>query len=138
MRDSLHVDADISLAGTLPGSIYHDPQVHARAREAVFARSWQYVPQGRLLPEGDGAVPFTLLPGVLDEPLALTRGSDGIHCLSNVCTHRANLVVDAAGPCKVLRCRYHGRRFGLDGRFQHMPEFDGVQGFPTAADDLPP
>jgi choline monooxygenase len=35
-----------------------------------------------------------------------------------------------------LRCRYHGRRFALDGRFIAMPEFEGVKGFPTPADDL--
>ena len=36
-----------------------------------------------------------------------------------------------------LRCRYHGRRFALDGTMTHMPEFDGVEGFPSAADNLP-
>nr|HMS56908.1 SRPBCC family protein [Fimbriimonadaceae bacterium] len=33
--------------------------------------------------------------------------------------------------------RYHGKRFGLDGKFQHMPEFDQAQGFPSEKDDLP-
>jgi phenylpropionate dioxygenase-like ring-hydroxylating dioxygenase large terminal subunit len=136
MRDAFEIDADISRARTLPASVYHDASVQDRVREAVFARSWQYVPAGRSLPDGDGAVPFTLLPGVLDEPLVLTRAGENVHCLSNVCTHRANLVVSQAGPCRSLRCRYHGRRFGLDGRFQHMPEFEGVAGFPTPDDDL--
>jgi choline monooxygenase len=45
-------------------------------------------------------------------------------------------VCGEAGELDGLRCRYHGRKFGLDGRFQSMPEFDGVAGFPTAADDL--
>jgi choline monooxygenase len=36
-----------------------------------------------------------------------------------------------------LRCRYHGRRFGLDGRCIFMPEFEEVEGFRSAADDLP-
>src|SRR5439155_13652282 len=31
----------------------------------------------------------------------------------------------------------HGRRFGLDGRFQFMPEFEGVADFPSPEDDLP-
>jgi choline monooxygenase len=135
-RDPLQVDPDIARAATLPGFAYRDPDLFARAKEAVFARSWQYVPEGRLLPAENGAVPFVLLAGCLDEPLAFTRQDGEVHCLSNVCTHRANLVVDAAGPCRVLRCRYHGRRFGLDGRLQHMPEFAGVHGFPGAADDL--
>jgi choline monooxygenase len=53
-----------------------------------------------------------------------------------VCTHRGNLIVDK--PCKVndLRCRYHGRRFDLNGKFSSMPEFKEVKNFPTTADDL--
>jgi choline monooxygenase len=54
-----------------------------------------------------------------------------------VCTHRANLVCVEAGRAEGLRCRYHGRRFALDGRFLSMPEFEGACDFPTAADDLP-
>lgn len=38
---------------------------------------------------------------------------------------------------RLLRCGYHGRRFGLDGRFLSMPEFEGVEDFPSASDDLP-
>jgi hypothetical protein len=36
-----------------------------------------------------------------------------------------------------LRCRSHGRRFGLDGCLLSMPEFEGVEGFPTEEDNLP-
>lgn len=76
---------------------------------------------------------------MVEEPLVLTRDrQDHVHCLSNVCTHRGNLVVEGGGVENSLRCRYHGRRFGLDGRFQFMPEFDGVQGFPCEADHLKP
>jgi hypothetical protein len=38
---------------------------------------------------------------------------------------------------RYLRCRYHGRRFGLDGRFQHMPEFEAACNFPSPSDNLP-
>ncbi len=56
--------------------------------------------------------------------------------MSNVCTHRGNLVVYE--PCRLnqLRCKYHGRLFSLDGRFLSMPEFKEVENFPTAADHL--
>jgi choline monooxygenase len=36
-----------------------------------------------------------------------------------------------------LRCPYHGRRFGLDGRLRAAPGFDGAQDFPSAGDHLP-
>src|SRR5262249_28040262 len=74
----------------------------------------------------------------LGEPIVLTHAGDGaVHCLSNVCTHRGNLVVAQAGSHASLRCGYHGRRFALDGRFLAMPEFRDALSFPRAADDLP-
>ncbi len=81
--------------------------------------------------------PFTLLQGYLDEPLLLTRdASDQLHCVSNVCTHRGAIVCEKGGIEKNLRCRYHGRRFNLDGSFIAMPEFDGVENFPSEKDNL--
>ena len=66
-----------------------------------------------------------------------SRDEEGeIHCLSNVCTHRANLVSLGSGKAKKLVCTYHGRRFGLDGKFEHMPEFNEAQDFPRACDNL--
>jgi choline monooxygenase len=82
--------------------------------------------------------PFILLEGLLDEPLLLTRDeSDRLHVLSNVCTHRGTIVCEGDGLLKGLRCRYHGRRFALDGSFVYMPEFEETKDFPSKADDLP-
>ena len=72
---------------------------------------------------------------VVGEPMLLTR-DDGIRCLSNVCTHRGMLVATEGCSATTLRCGYHGRTFGLDGCFRNMPEFDGVESFPTASDNL--
>ena len=137
-RFEFAVDEDIRRASTLPAWVYSDPELHARARERVFARSWQLVADADRLRAPGQVLPCTLLEGCLDEPLLLTRDrDDALHCLSNVCTHRGNLVCESEGVESQLRCRYHGRRFGLDGRFQFMPEFEGVASFPSRADDLP-
>ena len=42
-RFDFSVDPDIGKASTLPAWIYSDPEVHERARDLVFARSWQLV-----------------------------------------------------------------------------------------------
>ena len=132
------IDPDIRVAKTLPARVYSDPGAFRAQREMVFARTWHYAGHDDLVRVPGQVHPFTLLPGALDEPLVLTRdGDDRLHCLSNVCTHRGTLVVDGPRHAQVLRCRYHGRRFALDGRFQSMPEFEGAVGFPSAADDLP-
>ena len=136
--DSLRIDPDIRTAATLPGWAYADPEVLARARERVFRPSWQFVGDVARVQVAGQVHPFVLLEGLLDEPLLLTRDRDDVvHCLSNVCTHRGTLVCEGPGVVNQLRCRYHGRRFHLDGRFQSMPEFEQAAGFPSPSDDLP-
>jgi choline monooxygenase len=133
------VDADISVAGTFPAALYHDRALFERVRERVLARSWQLAIDAVAAPRAPGdLVPLTLLAGCLDEPVLLTRDPGGaLHCLSNVCTHRGNLLVEEPGQAGGLRCRYHGRRFSLDGRFLSMPEFEAARDFPRDCDDLP-
>jgi choline monooxygenase len=132
------IDADIGKAWTLPSAVYRDPALYRQQLERVFARSWQFAGDATRLKAPGHVLPFTLLEGCLDEPLFLSRDPEGVlHCVSNVCTHRGALVVEGEGHVNSLRCRYHGRRFQLDGRFASMPEFDGVAGFPGEADDLP-
>lgn len=133
----LGIHPEIARSPTLPGWAYADPAVHDRVVNEVFAPSWQWVGDAGQLRAPGHVLPVTLLPGSLDEPLVLARGNDELRCLSNVCTHRGALVVEGEGHVKHLRCRYHGRRFGLDGCLLHMPEFEGVEGFPAPEDDLP-
>ena len=131
------VDARIERAGTLPAEVMHDPVRHRAIVERAFAPAWHFIGDADALAPG-AARPFTLLPGCLDEPLYLARDRDGhLLCRSNACTHRGNLVVQEPCQVEVLRCGYHGRRFRLDGTFLSMPEFDGVEGFPSEKDHLP-
>ena len=134
----LVIDEDIRKAATLPAEVYRDPLWLERMRERVFARSWQLCGDTDCVRERGRITPVTLLEKCLDEPLLLSRDASGqLHCLSNVCTHRGNVLVQAEGAAQALRCRYHGRRFGLDGRCLSMPEFEEVVGFPAASDNLP-
>ena len=132
------IDPDIRVARTLPARVYSDPELFRVQRERIFARTWQYAGFDDLVKVAGQVFPFTLMPGTLDEPLVLARGADDeVRCLSNVCTHRGTLVVEGAGVLTQLRCRYHGRRFQLDGRFHSMPEFEQTKDFPSKSDDLP-
>ncbi len=131
------IDPDISRASTLPGRYYSDAEAFERGKEKYFASSWQFIGDESHVKAPGQVVPIELLPGLLDEPIVLTRdANDTLHCLSNVCTHRGMKLCE--GPCneRFLRCRYHGRRFGLDGRFQSMPEFEQAVGFPSETDHL--
>jgi choline monooxygenase len=131
------VDPDIRRAETLPAAFYRDDAVFATLIERVFVRSWHWIGDTSRVPLAGYAYPFSLLDPLVDEPLLLHRDeADTLRCLSNVCTHRGNLLVAQPGPLRRLVCGYHGRRFAADGTFQHMPEFAEAVDFPRACDNL--
>ena len=129
------IDPDIAKAATLSSDFYTDTHVFELCKEKLFAPSWQFIGDSDPVAASGQCLPMVLLDGYLDEPVVLVRDQE-LRLLSNVCTHRGNLVVSE--PCRLthLRCRYHGRQFNLDGGFRSMPEFRGVENFPTLDDDL--
>jgi choline monooxygenase len=131
------IDPDITRAWTPPSALYTSPEAFADIRERVFARSWQLVDLHEPT-RPKSVTPLTLLPGSLDEPIVITNdGASNVRCLSNVCTHRGNIVCTKPTRGSELKCGYHARRFGLDGAFKSMPEFDGAKDFPSPKDSLP-
>jgi len=131
------VDPDIAKAQTIDTSVYTSPEVFAEMKERIFSCSWQFVGDANLVGEKTSCYPFILLENYLNEPLLLTNDESGnIFCLSNVCTHRGNLLMYDACKTSNLRCKYHGRLFHLDGKFKSMPEFKEVKDFPSPNDDL--
>jgi choline monooxygenase len=127
------VDPDIRRARTLASEFYTDAAWFELSKERIFARTWQFA--GRA-DEPGSLRPHIMLPGFLDEPLLIARSSSGVRCMSNVCTHRGKILIEEACDANLIRCGYHGRRFSLEGKFLSMPEFEGVEDFPTEKDDL--
>lgn len=137
MGYDFHIHADIRKAETLPASFYRNDEIFEALKQSVFYKTWQWIGHENQVNEMQNSCPFVLLNGFMTEPLLLTRDADeNIHCLTNVCTHRGNLVVAELGKSKKLICGYHGRRFGLDGSFEHMPEFKEAKDFPRPCDNL--
>lgn len=132
------VDADIRKASTIDSEFYTSEEVYHASKEKIFARTWQFLGDTDDVRLSGQLSPYTILPGCLDEPVLLSRDKDdALHCMSNVCTHRGNILVEHNCIDNQVRCRYHGRRFEMNGRFKSMPEFEGVENFPSADDDLP-
>jgi len=132
------VDTDITVASTIDSAFYRDPEAYTLARDRIFARTWQWIGALADVSEPSSFAPRELLPGLLDEPLLLTRDERGeLRCLSNVCTHRGNLLATSPGRGSEIRCGYHSRRFDLAGRMRFMPEFQAARNFPAASDHLP-
>ncbi|REJ77899.1 MAG: aromatic ring-hydroxylating dioxygenase subunit alpha [Acidobacteria bacterium] len=127
------IDSDIRKARTLPSEFYTDPVWYHRSLEAVFARSWQFVSRIDSL---NSTTPHNLMEGSLNEPVVLTRHGGRVRVLSNVCTHRGNILVDQPQDFDLIQCGYHGRKFARDGSIVSMPEFEQVECFPGPEDDL--
>lgn len=120
MGRSFDIDPELAQARTPPAALYTDPAWHDEVVERVLRRGWHHLHAVASAP-GATVVPLELA----GRPLVWT--SDGEErLLSNVCTHRGAVLVDA--PCKVhaLRCPYHGRRFRLDGTPTTAPGFPEV------------
>ena len=138
MRTPYAIDPDIEVATTLPSSFYRDPATYELVKERVFARTWQWIGDTDDVALPGSLSPRDMLPGCLDEPLLLARdGAGALRCLSNVCTHRGNLLVRQACRAEQIRCGYHSRRFDLAGQMTFMPEFGCAKNFPSASDHLP-
>ncbi|MFO0601853.1 MAG: SRPBCC family protein [Polyangiales bacterium] len=120
----LDIADDLRLARTPPAPFYRDPDWFRWQREALFAHSWQLAPALAEVPAAGDVAPFSLLPGALDEPLLAARDGASLRCLSNTCTHRGMELVAARTSLATIRCGYHGRRFGLDGKCRAAPGFD--------------
>ena len=134
---SFDINPNIAKAKTISTDFYLRPENFNAAREKIFARTWQFIGDADQVKDPGWVTPVNLLDKYIDEPLVLSKDKEGkLHCLSNVCTHRGNLLVEK--PCKLndIRCKYHGRRFSLDGKFLSMPEFKEVENFPAEADHL--
>ncbi len=137
MKGKFHIHPDIAKAETLPASFYRDQGVFDAIKEKIFLKSWQWIGDENLVRLPQSVHPFVLLENYLTEPLLLTRNEeDTISCLTNVCTHRGNLVALNPGKAKRLICMYHGRRFNLNGEFESMPEFEDAEDFPRPCDNL--
>jgi len=126
----VEINPDITKARTLSSSYYTDSTTF-HSIFSKFSNFWHYV--GHYSQFEDGLVkPFT----IGEEPIIISKSGGTINCFSNVCTHRGMILVNDEGCRKALVCPYHGRTFSLDGDFKSMPEFEKVEDFPTAKDNL--
>ena len=137
MKDKYKIDLDISKAQTLPSSFYKSSTVFEEIKNKIFLKSWQWIGESDLVKNKNSVYPLIILDDYLSEPVVLTKDENSIlHCLTNVCTHRGNILVFEPGKSKKLTCMYHGRRFNNKGDFEFMPEFSDAKNFPRPCDNL--
>ena len=99
-------------------------------QEIIFKREWLCVGHANEVPAAGDILPLT----VLDEPILMVRGQDGVvRVLSAICQHRGHPIVgglvdhDRSAPCfnrSRLVCPYHNWTYELDGRLIGAPSME--------------
>ena len=70
----------------------------------MFFKTWQYIGDVSSIKLQNHVVPLSPLDNYLEVPMILSRDNEEeLHCLSNVCTHRGNLMINKSGSAK----KYH-------------------------------
>src|SRR6478736_8807720 len=71
---------------------------------------------------------------LLDEPLALWRGTEGrLHAVSDICIHRGTALSLGWTQGDQIVCPYHGWRYRADGRCAAIPQLEDPTRVPAKA-----
>jgi choline monooxygenase len=103
----------------LDPALYVRDDIFAQERQAIFARTWQFMG-----PASDVAEPGRYLAiDIAGIPVFAIRGRDGaLRGFRNVCRHRgAKLLADGTGDCGLIVCPYHKWSFADTGRLVQAP-----------------
>ena len=132
--DDYRATTNVAAATTIPARWYINPGFLPLESERVFARTWQAVGY-----KNHAAKPGDYFAAeIAGEPIIVARAKDGqLRAFSNVCRHRASLIVTGNGHGPSLRCPYHNWTYSLDGRLLSQPEFEGVQNWDKETVCLP-
>ncbi len=128
-----YIDEDISQAKTLHSDYYTDSNLFEDIKKS-FTNQWHFAIHDSEFKDCN-VIPLERMGVLINDEIIMTK-SDNYNCLSNVCTHRAMLLIDDKCQTSRIQCPYHGRTFDLNGNFLKMPKFENVANFPSTDDNL--
>lgn len=121
-------------AHALPGACFTSSEFYDFEFKAVWEKEWFCIGRATDIPNtGDY---FTITVG--KEPLfAIRDGAGNVNVLTNVCQHRAMLLLDGHGNTKRIRCPLHSWVYSLEGDLLSAPALNDVDDFDKSAVCLP-
>ncbi|MCF6193449.1 MAG: aromatic ring-hydroxylating dioxygenase subunit alpha [Kangiellaceae bacterium] len=113
-------------AYALHAKTYSDPSFLTLEKKAIFENSWQLVGHISALPSiGD-----QITTKIGNIPIVIVRNSKNeLTALHNVCRHRAGPLTVKNCNSSVLRCKYHGWTYDLNGILKSAPEMQSTSNF---------
>ena len=131
------INPNIKKARTIPSEFYYSEKKFQEIKELLFAKQWQFICDTTKLQNHGDAFPYSFIEDFIEDPFILVNDNGEIKSMSNVCTHRGNILIEES--CNIKRgimCRYHGRRFNTSGEFTFMPKCEELENFPSESDNL--
>lgn len=123
-------DADPARSFSLSAEAYTDPRWFAHERDAILARSWQWVCHAEKL-RAPGAYVTAEVAG---RPVCVVRDREGtLRGFYNVCKHRAHELLRGEGTTSRIMCPYHAWTYDLTGRLRRAPHTESLEDFDPAA-----
>ena len=118
--------ADPAESYTLPARFYHDPEIWAHEKEAIFYKTWNYA----------GHVSQVAEPGqfltvrIHEQNIFVARTRTGeLRAFYNVCPHRGHELLSGTGKKNIITCPYHAWAFDFDGTLKSARNTEEVKGF---------
>jgi nitrite reductase/ring-hydroxylating ferredoxin subunit len=97
----------------------------------LWPHVWQLACREEELPEAGSFITYD----IVDETITVLRAEDGsIKAFYNVCQHRGRRLTEGCGKAKMLRCRFHGWQWNLDGSVNKVLDRENWDGCPDFTD----
>ena len=113
------------IKSTLNKSIYFCELEFEKVKKNIFLNSYQFFINPKYYNKKIKFYPTTFLPNLINEPILIINNNNKIIVTSNVCTHRAHILINQACQKKNITCPYHGRQFNNYGELEFIPKFEG-------------
>ena len=128
------MSAPADAAFTLPAAAYTSEEIYKAEQEKIFRKSWLPVGRVEQVPE----VGSFIAADLLDQPVIVVRDTQQhIRILSNVCLHRAAMLVEGQGKQLKFTCPYHAWSYDTQGQLIAAPLMEAVKYFQIQDCTLP-
>ena len=117
------VNPNIKKSKTIPSKFYYSKKKFEELKELIFHKHWQFICDKSQLKKNGDAFPYSFIEDFIEEPLLLINDNNNIRSMTNVCTHRGNILCTRKSNNNSIQCKYHGRTFDLNGIMKNMPGF---------------
>ena len=118
--------ADPAESYTLPARFYHDPEIWAHEKEAIFYKTWNYA--GHVSQVAEPGQFLTVRIHEQNIFVAHTRTGE-LRAFYNVCPHRGHELLSGTGKKNIITCPYHAWAFDFDGTLKSARNTEEVKGF---------